>query len=147
MNDKAFHADFSRQQIPRSVADAAQIAAMGANLVLTGHLTRLLCCSVNPVTCVTRERTKHRADGALHGRVGLGSGLGDRLQVRLAHLDRQKANAILAPLTMEPHATRPGGGRSLSDSGSGGPDGWQAVQSGMRLHHVTIRCTPPLPPT
>ena len=66
--------------------DAARTAAMGANRVLAGHLTRLLCRSVNPFTCVTRDRTKHRADCALHGRVGLGSDLAERLQVPLKQL-------------------------------------------------------------
>jgi hypothetical protein len=38
VNDKAFAADFGRKQVPRSVADAARIPAIRANLVPTGHL-------------------------------------------------------------------------------------------------------------
>jgi hypothetical protein len=54
VNDEVFAVDFGRQQIPRSAADAARIAAMGASLVLTGHLTRfaLLLCEPGHLCCV-----------------------------------------------------------------------------------------------
>jgi hypothetical protein len=102
---------------------------MGANLVLTGRLTQLLCCSVSPVTCVTRERTKHRADGALHSRVGLLGGLCESLDIELVHLDMEITNPLLAPLAVAPCPYCYGcSGRLPRTNGGRGRTGW-TIQS------------------
>jgi hypothetical protein len=90
MDKKTLTADFGQQQSSLEIPDDAHSATAGAAvLAIVGYFARwpcrkpLMIPTARPVGCA-----EHRADGVFNDRVGLEGDLRQRLQVRLAHLDR-----------------------------------------------------------